>query len=376
MAGTPWYYHYDEYRKAVQERKDLYDQRCKELGVPWGKAQDELWREIVARIVHESNWQENLYLDMPRTKELVDAVLDDPITIQGPHLDLNGVGNYHRKRVIGLKRRGATIEEIAAFNLSQALVAIRWIGMDLAVRQAASMGKVLAAWVEATSRESINPEVDRADFQRLKDLAEGAAAALSDFTGIVATLEYPLNTDLASQGEWATRLIQDVDFDQLLKPMKEDYIHFLHRLTVMGLTATRKCGVFRKVSVHMEGNWDLHFPPPSLVPGLMREFCEGFPTILPTTVKYDPVIKSAMASHAFVKIHPYCDGNGRVSRLLMNLVLWGHFPPVALKADKKGRHRYIQALRRADRGNIEPLACLIAMALIETYDKLIKAVSV
>jgi len=44
---------------------------------------------------------------------------------------------------------------------------------------------------------------------------------------------------------------------------------------------------------------------------------------------------------------------------------------VYLKADKKGRHRYSQALRRADRGNLFPLASLIAISLKEVYEKII-----
>jgi hypothetical protein len=57
----------------------------------------------------------------------------------------------------------------------------------------------------------------------------------------------------------------------------------------------------------------------------------------------------------------------------MNLILTGHFPPVYLKADKKGRHRYGQAIRRADRGNIKPLAALIAMSVIEIYEKMLNS---
>jgi Fic family protein len=139
---------------------------------------------------------------------------------------------------------------------------------------------------------------------------------------------------------------------------------------LMGILPTDKCGRWRKVSVHV-GNFDLYFPAPSVVPAVMREYCKRFPTILPTTVTYDPILKAAEASHRFVAIHPYEDGNGRVSRLIMNLVLWGHFPPVYLKADKRGRLRYGQAIRRADRGNIQPLAALIAMSLIEIYEKLL-----
>lgn len=103
----------------------------------------------------------------------------------------------------------------------------------------------------------------------------------------------------------------------------------------------------------------------------MAEFCKEFPTILPTTVGYDPILVAAQQSYKFVRIHPYVDGNGRVSRLIMNLVLWEHFPPIDLKADRKGRSRYRQALHRANRGDIKPLACLIAMSLSKIYDKLL-----
>ena len=126
------------------------------------------------------------------------------------------------------------------------------------------------------------------------------------------------------------------------------------------------------MSVHV-GNPQLHFPVPSAIPGLMEEFCLSFPTILPSTVKYDPIRTAADVSHRFVAIHPYVDGNGRVARLLMNLVLWQHHPPVYLKADKKGRHRYSQALRRADRGSKDAMAALIAASLIEIYPRLLRS---
>jgi Fic family protein len=143
----------------------------------------------------------------------------------------------------------------------------------------------------------------------------------------------------------------------------------------MGIAPLQRLGQFRRNSVHISGNPDLYLATPAVVPQLMTEFCQHFPTILPTTVRYDPVLKAAETSHRFVRIHPYRDGNGRVSRLLMNLVLWGHFPPVYLKADVKGRHRYAQALHRADRGNIKPLGALIALSLIEIYTRLLSALT-
>jgi Fic family protein len=181
----------------------------------------------------------------------------------------------------------------------------------------------------------------------------------------------PLKDSPSTEGDLAKALVE-LDFSELHHPMKVDYIHFLHRITTTGILPSAKSGRFRTTAVYV-GNPDLFFPPASTVPKLMSEYCHSFPMILPNVVKYDAIMKAAQMSHRFVRIHPYADGNGRISRLLMNLVLWRHHPPVYLKADKKGRHRYGQALHRADLGDPKPLACLIAMSLVDIYDALLSA---
>src|SRR5205823_1964159 len=67
--------------------------------------------------------------------------------------------------------------------------------------------------------------------------------------------------------------------------------------------------------------------------------------------KLHPVVLAAMLHYKFVRIHPFDDGNGRISRLLMNYVLLQHnLPPVIIKsADKKN---YLFALNLGDTGNI------------------------
>lgn len=69
-------------------------------------------------------------------------------------------------------------------------------------------------------------------------------------------------------------------------------------------------------------------------------------------------IQAGWLHHRFSVIHPFTDGNGRVSRCLATLVLlrdkW--LPLVVTRSD---RTKYIDALRAADKGDLRPLVDLI-----------------
>ncbi|MBI4500425.1 MAG: Fic family protein [Gemmatimonadetes bacterium] len=86
----------------------------------------------------------------------------------------------------------------------------------------------------------------------------------------------------------------------------------------------------------------LHVPPgPEKLPGLMTLFCR-----LVNELDVPPVRRAAMAHWAFETIHPYVDGNGRIGRLLMNLILGSDgWPWVTIVAED--RTEYFNALERA-----------------------------
>jgi Fic family protein len=75
--------------------------------------------------------------------------------------------------------------------------------------------------------------------------------------------------------------------------------------------------------------------------------------------KVPPEIEAAWLHHRFTQIHPFQDGNGRVARCLASLVLIqaGWFP-LALTRDD--RAVYIEALEKADQGDLSQLVRLIA----------------
>ena len=71
-------------------------------------------------------------------------------------------------------------------------------------------------------------------------------------------------------------------------------------------------------------------------------------------------VEAAWLHHAFVRIHPFQDGNGRISRLLAAYAFArnGEFPPV-VPAD--GKFIYIRALERADDGDFQHFVDYLAL---------------
>lgn len=77
------------------------------------------------------------------------------------------------------------------------------------------------------------------------------------------------------------------------------------------------------------------------------------------TTPAEGLLLAAKLHYEFVLIHPFDDGNGRMARILMNLVLMQYgFPPAIIKTEEKDT--YFAALRQADGGQFEVFAEYIA----------------
>lgn len=131
--------------------------------------------------------------------------------------------------------------------------------------------------------------------------------------------------------------------DDLVKdnePISEWNIKNIHQLILKDID-NENAGRYRKENVTIKGA--THIPLDYLkVPELMEKLILTYNT----WNEYHPIIQAALLHGELVKIHPFVDGNGRTSRLLMNLVLMNNgYNPVIIK--KESRLKYYEALDKA-----------------------------
>ena len=80
-----------------------------------------------------------------------------------------------------------------------------------------------------------------------------------------------------------------------------------------------------------------------------------------------PVVQAAYAHYAYVRIHPFTDGNGRVARALASVYLYRN-PGVPLVIFADQRDIYIDALEEADAGHASAFVQFIAQRVIDTVN--------
>lgn len=127
---------------------------------------------------------------------------------------------------------------------------------------------------------------------------------------------------------------------ELDRPITRHDLLSLHSLILRRIDDDN-AGRFRDISVRIAGS-NVMLPGPLQVPGLMDDFISW----LNGPHEAHPAAFAADAHLKFVTIHPFVDGNGRVGRLLMNLVLIrGGYPPALVR--KEDREEYIGSLETA-----------------------------
>lgn len=120
--------------------------------------------------------------------------------------------------------------------------------------------------------------------------------------------------------------------------LSEYSIKQIHSLILKNIDDENK-GKYRTTNVIISGAE--HKPPQSFeVQSKMEEFIKKYNENI---TKLHPIELASFVHIEFVKIHPFVDGNGRTSRLLMNLeLIKAGFPPVVIELED--RLEYYKAL--------------------------------
>jgi Fic family protein/DNA-binding XRE family transcriptional regulator len=131
-------------------------------------------------------------------------------------------------------------------------------------------------------------------------------------------------------------ILKDADFSE------RDLLQ-LHALILKGIDA-KNAGKYRDVQVMIKGS--RHLPPQPYI--IKKQMEDLFFWYQAHKNELHPIILAAELSERLVTIHPFIDGNGRTSRLIMNLILLKNGYVIAnIKGDIENRMNYYNALENA-----------------------------
>lgn len=148
--------------------------------------------------------------------------------------------------------------------------------------------------------------------------------------------------------------------------VSEQLIKTLHQIVVRDIEK-EWAGKYRNSNVMITGA--KHKPPDAIsVPSAIEEMIKWFRK---NESKLHTIELAALVHHKFVSIHPFFDGNGRVSRLLMNVILLSEGYPlsVVLKNDRK---KYYDTLSKADEAEYLPFVRMMASSVERSLDIYLK----
>jgi len=208
-------------------------------------------------------------------------------------------------------------------------------------------------------RDVINPQLIVAP------LLNKEAVASSKIEGTQTTVEEVLRYEAGDRGEEDPDILEVLNYRKAIyesikylkkKPTGENLIKELHRTLLSSVRGKEKDpGNFRRTAVHLgkpgsKVDKAAYIPPkPDDITGLMKNWVEFV-----HQSEYDVLIKVAVSHYQFEAIHPFMDGNGRVGRLLIPIIMYEHelipYPYFYISEYfEQYRSDYYDALRRVDR---------------------------
>jgi Fic family protein/plasmid maintenance system antidote protein VapI len=155
-------------------------------------------------------------------------------------------------------------------------------------------------------------------------------------------------------------------------PLNEGELLGIHNLILRGIIS-EDAGRYRKVQVMIKGNSHM----PSQPSKIAKDMDDYFSWYESNKTKIHPIILAAEMHERLATIHPFIDGNGRTSRLIMNLILLQNGYVIAnIKGDYDTQMKYYHVLETAQTSNNnEDFLLFIGQIEKESLERYLKIIS-
>jgi|SRR3989344_5714254 len=212
------------------------------------------------------------------------------------------------------------------------------------------------------TKKQMEDIIDRftANFTYESNAIEGNSLTLKDVTMILHEKKISKNNDLREIYETInTREAMELIFKNKLKINEKDIIK-LHKIITQN---TRISEGYKKIPNFLLGK-DLETTPPENVKQEMDKLINWY-----NENEYiHPLQKASIFHGKFEKIHPFEDGNGRVGRLLINIILINNgYSPLIIR--KSQRLAYFSCLEAFDNKYETKLIRFVVEKYKDTYKK-------
>ncbi|MBS3162827.1 Fic family protein [Candidatus Woesearchaeota archaeon] len=186
---------------------------------------------------------------------------------------------------------------------------------------------------------------------------EGSSLSLEDTNLVINEGLVPKGKTIREINE-AKNHIDAINFINIYEgDLNELFILKLHSI-ILNNISERFAGRYRETTVRIFKS-DVSFPNATKVPQLVGNLVYWYKK---NKNKLHPFELAVIFSIKFVSIHPFVDGNGRVSRLLMNFILKKNSYPW-INIYTKQRAEYLHAVRLGNEEDYKPILefCIITL---------------
>ena len=246
-------------------------------------------------------------------------------------------------------------------------LAAEWAAIRAALKDRAEPRAFLDRWLEERGRAFA---IETGQIEGLYTLKRGVTEQLiaEGLGGVVGAHTVENVEDETIQGLLADQeTAYHMLFDDIAggRPLSQHHIKSWHQLVTRHQETVAGIGLDgRRVQVKFrrKGQWKINSNNPKRPDGVVHQYCppervqdemDRFVALHAEIerARYPTAVEAAWMHHRFVRTHPFQDGNGRVSRMLMAYAYLrrGEPPPLITAA---GRDDYIDALESADEGDL------------------------